>query len=90
MFKAILASGVASLGMVGALAAKGEAQSSRVFGDRAIKRVISENRKSRKHVMSRGSIADKPHQHRREIARRTTKPGTPERRAAMEAARHGR
>ena len=36
-----------------------------------------------------GSIADKPHKHLREIARRTTRPGTPERKAAYEAARRG-
>lgn len=35
------------------------------------------------------SIADKPHRHLREIARRTTNPGTPERRAAMAAAKRG-
>ena len=29
-----------------------------------------------------------PHFHQREIVRRTTKPGTPERRAGMEAIRH--
>lgn len=33
-----------------------------------------------------GSIADRPHEHKREIARRTTNPGTQARRDAMAAA----
>lgn len=36
-----------------------------------------------------GSIADKPHKHLREIARRTTRPGTEARRNAYAAARRG-
>ena len=64
--------------------------SAKVYGFEPIRRMLQKHGRSQRQNYFDPRInrhTGKPHLHRREIARRTTVPGTPERRAAMEAAR---
>jgi hypothetical protein len=75
------------------LASVQEAKQNRIYGAENIKRYIERTRRP-VHRRNQGVFDSRinrrtgqPHFHQREIVRRTTKPGTPERRAGMEAIR---
>jgi len=79
-------------GLRDALANRAEANEGRIFGHANIRRHILRTRRGLGGALTTfdpkiSRWTGKPHEHRTEIARRSTKPGTPERRTAEMAAR---